>query len=400
MLLLEVSMGWNFGAPLREHWFLDPAIRYLNHGTVGAPPRAVIAEQDRIRRQIERQPAQFLVRDLAPNALPDGKRETPHMREAAARVAPFFSVRGEDLVFTDNATSGICGILRSAPLRSGDEILVADQGYGGINNGASFAARERGLSLQEWHFPTEDLRPQRIIDCFEAAITSKTRLAVIDQIHSGTGLVLPIEALVEICRSRGVLALVDGAHVPGCLAVDIPSLGAEYWVGNLHKWAWSPRSSAVFWCAPEQQADMHPAVISWGLDLGFADEFDLLGTRDPSAHLSAPFALDLLEEAGGAAVLAYNRGLARQGAECVAEATGATLLGTPAQWAAMVPVLLPPRIAADAEGARMVKDQLLFDHKIEAQVTAIPEGACLRVAAQIYNELDDYRALASALNEM
>lgn len=393
-------MPWTFGAGLRDRWLLDPDVSYLNHGTVGAPPRAVLEEQRRIRDAIERQPARFLIRDLAPNLLPSGKRPVPHMRKAAERVAGFLGARGEDLVFVDNATSGICGILRSVPLIPGSGILVADQGYGGINNGAAYAARQRDLSVHTWALPTDDPRPEHILARFREGIRPSTRLAVIDQIHSGTGLVLPAEELAAVCREHDVLALIDAAHVPGCLPVDVSSIGADFWVGNLHKWAWSPRSSAVFWCAPQHQDEMHPAVISWGLDQGFAPEFDLLGTRDPSPHLAAPFALELLSEAGGDDVLAYNRTLARSGAEHVAEAVGGRLLGTPEQWAAMVPVLLPPRLAADAEGARLVKDRLLFEHGIEAQVTAIPEGACLRVAAQIYNELGEYEALARALAGM
>lgn len=388
-------MSWTFGSALRARWGLDPNLRYLNHGTVGAPPLAVLEEQWRIQREIERQPARFLLRDLAPNGMPSGVRNVPHLREAVARVAAFLGARGEDMAFVDNATTGIYGLLRSIPLEPGDGLLVADQGYGGVNNGARYAARERGLALQTWTMPTDDPRPERLLDAFRAGLKPNTRLAVVDQIHSGTGLVLAVDAFAAICREHDVLLIVDAAHVPGCIEVDVPALGADFWVGNLHKWAWSPRSSAVLWCTPPRQRDIHPAVISWGLDQGFAEEYDLLGTRDPSPHLTAPFALALLAEAGD--VMGHNRDLARAGAEHVAVHVGGALLGEPSQWASMVPVLLPAELAANPEEARLLKDCLLFEHHIEAQVTWLPQGACLRVAAQIYNELEDYEALADAL---
>ncbi len=279
-------------------------------------------------------------------------------------------VPGDDLVFVDNTTTGANAILRSFPLEAGDEILVSDFGYGGVVRAVTFAARERGAIVRTAAMPYPVRSPDEVVAAFEAAITPNTRLAIVDHITSESALVLPLAAIAARCRARGVAVLADGAHAPGAIALDIPSLGVDWYVGNLHKWLWVPRASGILWTSPERQKTLHASVISWGLDRGFHAEFDLPGTRDPSPHLSAPAAIAYMRTLGVEAVQQYNHALAWDGARHLAErwdtdfVTPETCIGT------MATVMLPETLGSTPEDAARLRDALLFEHRIEAQVHA------------------------------
>jgi isopenicillin-N epimerase len=242
--------------------------------------------------------------------------------------------------------------------------------------------------------------PGQLVDACVAAITPRTKLAVIDHITSQSALLLPIKEIVLELQARGVAVLADGAHGPGAIPVDIPALGADWYVANLHKWMWVPRSSGILWASPERQPGLHPAVISWGLDQGFTAEFDLPGTRDPSAHLAAPAALAMMQELGVDTVQAYNHALAWNGAHRLAERWG-TAFDTPeALIGTMATVALPPSAGKTAEEALRVRDRLLFEHGIEVQVHAYMERLHARISAQIYNTLADIDRLAEAVGAL
>ncbi|MEP6505805.1 MAG: aminotransferase class V-fold PLP-dependent enzyme, partial [Betaproteobacteria bacterium] len=282
-----------FGRALLSHWWLDPDLTYLNHGTVGVTPRAVLETQQEWQRRIEAQPASFLFRELT-RMNPDMAGATrPLLRRVADEIGAFVGVRGDDLVFVDNASTGVNAVLRSIALAPDDEILILDQAYGAVAKAAGFVARLAGARVVtvETPFPVDGDVTQACADAVARAITPRTRIAVLDHISSETALTLPIVAMIERCRARGVPVLVDGAHAPGAIALDIAALGADWYVGNLHKWAFAPRACALLWVAPAQRASLHPPVISWGLDEGLTHEFDWTGTRDPSAVLAAPAGL-------------------------------------------------------------------------------------------------------------
>src|SRR3954452_11793092 len=309
-----------FGASLRDRWLLDPAITYLNHGTVGAPPRAVLERQRQIQDEIERQPARFLLRELAdPHA--EGLGRAPRMREAADAVAEFVGLGPDDeLVFGDNITTGANAVLRSFPFQPGDEIVVTTLGYGGVVNAARFAARDRNCTLRVLDMPRPGAPVEQFYDTVISGLSETTRVLIVDHLSASTALLLPIAQIAEECHRRGVLVFADGAHVPGNVALEIPSLGVDWYCANLHKWAWVPRSSGILWAAPEHRAYLHPAVISWGLDNGVTAEFDLTGTRDPSAHLTAPFAIEHMRSYGLDGIFAYNHELAWWTGNMLAEA--------------------------------------------------------------------------------
>ncbi|MCC6165127.1 MAG: aminotransferase class V-fold PLP-dependent enzyme [Acidobacteria bacterium] len=385
-----------------RHWLaefpLDPAIAYLNHGTVGVTPRRVLAEQQAIRDQIERRPSEYLLRELTSplTSVGPSRHGVPRLREAAETVATWFGAHGDDLVFVDNATTGVNAVLRSFPLAPGDELLLTDLGYGAVANTARFAARERGADVRVVTTPW----PWRVDDLAEAiveAVGPRTRLAVIDHVTPESALVLPVARIAAGLKAKGVAVLVDGAHAPGAFGVDIPSLGVDWYVGNLHKWMWVPRASGILWTAPERQAGLHPVVISWGLDESFTTTFDLQGTRDPSPHLSAPAAMALFEEWGTQAVRDYNHALAMQAARHVAERwdvafdTPEALIGT------MVNVGLPAALGSTREDAGRLRDALLFEDGIEIPIHAAQGHLRARISTQIYNDMDDIERFARAV---
>lgn len=386
----------SFGRDRLAEWALDPAHTYLNHGTVGATPRRVVAVQRSIQDEIERHPSRFLLRELTSITVGPSRLDKPRMRTAADSVAAFLGARGDDLVFVDNITTGANAVLRSYPFQAGDEVLVTDLGYGGVTRAAMFAARERGATVRTVAMPFPFRGPE-LADAIVEAASPKTRIAIVDHVTSESAIVLPLAQIATRLRERGVAVLADGAHAPGAIAVDIPTLGVDWYVANLHKWAWAPRSCGILWTTPERRAGLHPAVVSWGLDEGFTAEFDWAGTRDPSAHLAAPAAVALFREWGIAKVFGYNHALAWNGARHLAERWGTTfdtpeeLIGT------MAMVALPEAAGSTRDDAMRLRDALFIEDRIEVQMHAYRDRIQARISAQIYNDMTDVDRLAEAV---
>jgi isopenicillin-N epimerase len=240
-------------------------------------------------------------------------------------------------------------------------------------------------------------RPESILETIEAAIGPRTRMVVVDHVSSESALLLPVAEIVARCRARGVRVLVDGAHAPGAIDLQIPSVGADWYIANLHKWAFAPRSSGILWAPPERQSTLHPTVISWGLDQGFTVEFDLVGTRDPSCHLAAPFGLAFQRELGIDALRRYDHGLAWNGAALLAEHWGTRFEVPESMIGTMATVPLPERAGGDSERARRLRDALLFEDKIEVQLHAWRGRVWTRISGQVYNDEGDVERLAEAV---
>lgn len=385
----------DFGRQLLPEWMLDPSVTYLNHGTVGAPPRRVLQAQRDLADRIERHPAQFMLRELA-DTHDDGSWSgpPPHLRAAVAHVAEFVGASANDLVFVDNITTGANAVLRSFPFVAGDEILVTNLGYGGVTNAARYVARTNGATVRSIDLPWPGAPAQAFVDSVAAGIEPQTRLMIIDHITAETALVLPLPEIIAACHAHDVLVLVDGAHVPGNIPVDIAALDADWYTGNLHKWAWAPRSSGILWAAPRHHESLHPTVISWGLDHGIAAEFDLLGTRDPTASLTAPFAIDMMREFGLADVFAYNHDLAWWAGQHLAQRWGSAFDTPRSMIGAMVNVTLPASLATAKPGDVQAA---LRQASIEVPVFAHPHGLTLRVSAQIYVDCADIDRLGDAV---
>jgi len=391
-----------FGRSFLAHWWLDPAITYLNHGTVGATPRVVLEAQQAWQRRMEAQPAAFLFRELMRLTPDEPGQPRLLLRQATDAVGEFLGARGDDLVFVDNATTGINAVLRSIALAPGDEIVVLDQAYGAVVKAAEFVARVAGarVVVAATPFPAPVDASAAYVEAVERVLTPRTRLAVIDHIASETALLLPIVEMTAACRARGVPVLVDGAHAPGAIELDIESIGADWYVANLHKWAFAPRACGLLWVAPAHRATLHPPVISWGLDVGLAQEFEWTGTRDPSAMLAAPAGIAFMRDVLGVdAMRAWNHGLVWRMAHELAARWGQPFTTPEAMVGCMAGVALPERIAAlGAQAAPALKDWLFHERRIEAQVLAIRGRPHVRLAAQVYNDETDFERLAEAVD--
>ena len=395
-----VGQRGRFGRALRPEWLLDPAVIYLNHGTVGAPPRKVLDYQWALTQLIERQPAQFMLRELA-DAHATGQRS--RLREAAAEVAAFVGADADGLVFVDNITEGANAVLKSYPLEPGDQVFTTDLGYGGVTKAAEFAARSAGAEHRSIEMPRPGAAPHAFVaaiaDTLDAAPPARTRLLVVDHLTSTTALVLPITAIAEVAHAAGALVLADGAHVPGQLQLDIAALGVDWYAANLHKWAWAPRSAGFLWTAREHRPHLRPTVTSWGLDLGLAAEFDLPGTHNPTAFLSAPYALELMTSYGLDAVWQYTHELAWWAGHALAEAWG-TPFATPEEMvAAMVTVALPASLGGSPADALRVFDALTAQG-IEVPIYAVDTHLETRVSAPIYCDRGDIERLAAAVRAL
>ncbi len=390
-----------FGQTLRSEWLLDPDLTYLNHGTVGATPRRVLTHQRAIGDEIERHPARFMLRELADT---HGTASAPQrLRVAARSVAEFVGVDGDDLVFVDNITTGANAVLRSFPFAAGDEIAVTNLGYGGVTNAARYVARTIGGTLRTIELPQPGAVPSDFIDAISRGLGEHTRLLIVDHLTPATAMVLPVAEIAALCHERGVLVLADGAHVPGNIPVDIDALGVDWYVANLHKWAWAPRSAGLLWSAEQHQGYLHPTVISWGLDNGITAEFDLLGTRDPTPFLAAPFAIELLDEFGGAegvaAIYRYNHDLAWWAGQFLADRWG-TRFDTPeAMIGSMVNVRLPAQFGTTADDAERLRADL-DAAGIEVPIYAGPDQLTLRVSAQIYCDHSDIEHLGDTVAKL
>lgn len=395
-----------FGRAVLAHFPLEPGAVYLNHGTVGVTPLAVMQARVKILDDIERHPSRAMIRELMRlgTLLPaDELAAAPpaRLREAAARVAAFLGAEGDGLVFVDNASSGVNAVLRSIALEIDDEILVPDLAYGGVLRAATFIARERGAVVRTVSMPFPARDAGEYVRAIEAAIGPRTRLAILDHIASETALVLPLAEMAAACRERRVAVLVDGAHAPGAIDVDIDSLGVDWYAANLHKWAFAPRGCGVLWAAPERRRGLHPAVISWGVTNGdWLQEFDWTGTRDPSPWLAAPAGLDFMHDVLGlAAMREHNHRLAWESARHLAERWQRPWTTPEAMVGCMASVPLPERFGpADAATAQRLRDALLFEHGIEIPVIALAGGLRLRLSIQVYNDEGDIERLAHAID--
>lgn len=382
---------------MQEHFQLDPALTFLNHGSFGACPRAVLEHQTQIRAQLEASPVQFMLR-----ALPE--------RLAAARgaVAAFVGAQPEDLVFVRNATEGVGAVLRSLSFAPGDELLTSNHAYVACSHTLRFVAERSGarVVVVDVPFPVESA--EQVTSRFCRAVTSRTRIALIDHVTSITGLVFPVRDIIRELTARGVRCLVDGAHAPGMVEVDLAALGADYYAANFHKWVCAPKGAGMLWVRPELQAEIYPPVISHGYaaapEARFRAMFDWVGTTDPSAVLCVPFALELLASlvpGGWPELRARNHALAIEAREILCRALGVPAPAPVDMLGSLASVPLPGLAPDHAEGQdRLYAELTGRGFEVLVQHWPAPGRRVLRVSAQLYNSRDQYQRLAQVLPEL
>jgi len=369
---------------VRRAFELAPNLVHLNHGSYGAVPREVRLDQERWRAAIERNPTGFFQYEL-PQAL----------RNSAAHVARRLGGKSDDWVFCENATAAVSAVLHSLPLAPGDDILTTSHAYGAVLKAMFLVAGRRGATLRMVPLPPSIEHDDQVLQAIGAGLGPRTRLLVIDHITSATATILPARRIAALARAAKVPILIDGAHAPGQIDIDVPAIGADWYTGNAHKWMFAPRGCGLLWTAPGWQEETRPAVLSHGTDEGYTAAFDWVGTRDPTPWLSFESAALAHDRFGGIALMARNCGLAAEGAEMLADRLGARIAAPAGMRAAMAALELD-RMGADREVAATVRLLLASEHNIVVPVYPFAENLWLRISAQIYNEPSDYERLATA----
>ena len=358
----------------------------------GAVPRLVFDEQTEWRRRVEARPVEMLARR--------GDELIGSAKEAAGS---WLGMRPEDFGLVTNATEGVNAVLRSLMLRPGDELLTTTHVYNAVRQAMRYVAGRAGASYRELDVPLPVAGPEDVVQRVLGALSDKTRLLVIDHVTSPTALIFPVETIVRECSRRGVDVLVDGAHAPAMLPLDVQGSGAAYYAGNLHKWAFAPRGAAFLWARPDRQADIHPTIISHRLGEGFSREFAWQGTRDVTAWLTVPRAVKFLSELGEQRVREHNHAMAVWAHRLLCEKWGAAALSPldGSMLGSMATVELPRQFQAmtDAEGEAFQR-RLYSDHRFEVPVHRFAGRWVLRVSCQVYNAAAQYERLADVVNTL
>ncbi len=372
----------------RQHWGLDPAVEFLNHGSFGACPTAVLKAQALLRDEMEREPMAFFTRTLL--GLLNGAREA---------VAEFVGAEAEDLVFVPNASAGVNAVLRSLRFEPGDEILATNVAY--CRKAVDFVADRIGarVVVADLPFPvgSEDEIAEAVLD----KLTARTRIVLLDHVTSTTSVILPIARLVGEIQSRGIDVLVDGAHAPGMIPLSLSKIGAAYYTGNAHKWLCAPKGAAFLHVRRDRHADLHPTVISHGYGRGLHPEFNWTGTGDPTASLCIPEAIRYLGglvPGGWQDIMARNRALALEARRHLLRTLGIELPCPDSMIGSMASIPLP----AFDDGARSQIGPDLWTWFRERGVSAwfSPEPPyILRISAHLYNDIGQFKKLANLLSE-
>ncbi len=377
-----------------RHWTLDPNVVFLNHGSFGACPTSVLEVQQVWRARMERQPLQFFGQDI------EGLLD-----QARADLAQFVGADAEDLAFVTNATTGVNTVLQSLRFEAGAEVLTTSQEYNACRNALDAVAERWDLQvvIADVSFPI--VSPQAVIDAVLAQVSDRTRLVLLDHVVSQTGLVFPLETLIPALRERGIETLIDGAHAPGMLPLNLQQLGATYYSGNCHKWLCAPKGAAFLYVQRDRQSHIRPLTISHGANSPRSDrsrfrlEFDWVGTDDPTPYLCVPSAIQFLDSlfpGGWAELMARNHALAVQAQQVICAELEISLPCPDTMLGSMVAVPLP-------DGAPLVLQAALLDqYQIEVPIVPFPNttSRIVRVSAQLYNTVEQYQYLATALTTL
>ena len=375
---------------MREYFLLDPSVTFLNHGSFGATPIPVFEEYQRLQRQLEYQPVEFLAR-----------RYDTLMDEARASLAKFLNTPTNDLVFIPNTTYGVNTIVHALELGSGDEVLTTDHEYGACNKAWEYYAERKHFIYKKAGIPTPLHSWDATIESMVGAINENTKCIYLSHITSETAVTLPIQQLCKTARQNGILTVIDGAHAPGQIPVDLREIGADVYIGNCHKWLCAPKGSAFMVVKPAMQQAVHPLVISWGWSSAqtgsgeFANWHQWTGTRDPSAQLAIPTAIAFREQFDWESLTQDCHDLLIALGSEIQSITGLPAIADPRYWHQMAAFELPKNIDPIA-----LKAKLYYDYRIEVPIHNWHGKNLIRVSIQVYNNEQDCQRLISALQKL
>ena len=385
---------------LSEQFLLDPDVVFLNHGSFGACPRPVFEDYQRWQLTLERQPVAFLDsrRGLATN-----------LRVSRAALAAEFGADEQDIAQVSNATSGLNVVIQSLPLKPGDEILTTNHEYNALEKTWAYVTRRTGARMVVVTVPLPLTSATAFHDTLVAGMTERTKVVFLSHITSPTALLFPIESVIAEARSRGILSVIDGAHTPGHIPLDLTAIGADFYAGNCHKWLMSPKGSAFVHVRREHQRMIDPLVIShgWTADnkdpgvvgpfgnSAFVDEVEMQGTRDPAPWLAVPAAIDFRREHDWWRISRECQRLAQETAARLADLTGLEALSSP-QFCAPQMVAMPIPACDPAK----IKTALLVQYGIEIPVFEWQGHYIVRLSCQGYNTRAQMDVLLDALSEL
>lgn len=367
-----------------SEFFLDPQVTFLNHGSYGACTKTVLLEQRSYQNRMETQPVQFMV-DFLPKAL----------NVARSIAAKFVGTTEDNITFVKNATTGVNAVLKNLKLSENDEVLTTNHRYDAVGHALVHYTTQMKAKLVVAQVPFPIVDDNQIVDAITQKITKQTKLLVVDQISSATATLFPIEKLANIARSKGILILVDGAHSPGQIDLNLDTANIDFWTGNMHKWICAPKGSALLYVNPKHHKNFHAPIISHGYQQGFHEEYDWMGTDDFTAHLSTPKALALHKQWGGASFRQQNHNLMCEASDLILQAFP-YFKTTPQQpTLAMRSFLIP-----DNPHAREIYNNLWKRHKIEVVLHPWGNHTILRISCfSRYNTMQNYQRLVAALQE-
>lgn len=382
---------------MRDLFLIDPNITFLNHGSFGACPAEVFAVYQDWQRQLEWQPVEFIAR-----------RSESLLRTARESIGAYLQTDPANLIFVPNATAGVNVVARSLNLQRGDQILTTDHEYGACDYTWTFIAQRVGAEVVRQHIPLPLPDPSEFVELLWGKVTPRTRVIFISHITSVTALIFPIAEICARARAQGILTVIDGAHVPGHLPLNLDQLGADFYTGNFHKWLCAPKGAAFLYVAPPYQATTHPLVISWGYGSHvsgvflnysesepFARRAQIQGTQDLAAYLSVPAAIEFQVKHDWPPIRAHCHDLAVESQTRIDQLTGLTPIAPSVAFGQMVAIRLPSTV-----DPMVLKDRLYDDYRIEIPITGWNGFHFIRPSYQAYNTRTDLEALISALGAL
>ena len=378
-------------ASLKSEFLLDPNVVFLNHGSFGACPKRVFDDYQRWQLELERQPVEFL-----------GRRVTTLLAEARAKLAEYVGAATDEVVYFPNPTTAINMVARSLNLKPGDEILTTEHEYGAMDRTWRFVCNKTGARYVHRPIRLPVTSHEEFVEAFWAGTTERTRAIFISHITSPTALIFPVQEICRRAREAGLLSVVDGAHAPGQIPLNLAELGADLYTGACHKWLCGPKGSAFLYARREVQAWLEPLVVSWGWESEtpsgsqFVDHHEWQGTRDVAAFLATPAAIQFQAEHDWGAVRAECHGLASETRRRINDLTGlAPICPASRDWFSQMAAIRLPPVDVNA-----FKERLYNGYRVEAPVFKWNDQPFMRVSFQGYNSRTDADALVDALKHL